>query len=89
MYGNACDMLNIINKKSVSHILEDCSQAHGTRINGQHVGTLEMQVHLVFAGKGIGAFGDAGCVITDDEGLAQEMKEQRSWKENIGFNENV
>ena len=39
MYGNACDMPSILNKKSVSHILEDCSQAHGTRINGQHVGT--------------------------------------------------
>ena len=88
MYGNACDMPSIINKKSVSHILEDCSQAHGTRINGQHVGTFgNAGTFSFYPGKGIGAFGDAGCVITDDEGLAQEMKEQRSWKENdIGFN---
>ena len=88
MYGNACDMPSIVSKKSVSHILEDCSQAHGTRINGQHVGTFgNAGAFSFYPGKGIGAFGDAGCVITNDEGLAKEMKEQRSWKENdIGFN---
>ena len=88
MYGNACDMDAINNKKSVSTIIEDCSQAHGTRINGKHVGTFgKAGTFSFYPGKGIGAFGDAGCVITDDEGLAQEMKEQRSWKENdIGFN---
>jgi len=88
MYGNACDMTRINSKKSTSIIIEDCSQAHGTRINGKHVGTFgEAGTFSFYPGKGIGAFGDAGCVITDDEGLAKEMKEQRSWKENdIGFN---
>lgn len=88
MYGNACDMTRINSKKSVSMIIEDCSQAHGTRINGQHVGTFgKAGTFSFYPGKGIGAFGDAGCVITDDEGLAKEMREQRSWKENdIGFN---
>jgi dTDP-4-amino-4,6-dideoxygalactose transaminase len=88
MYGNACDMTRINSKKSVSMIIEDCSQAHGTRINGKHVGTFgDAGTFSFYPGKGIGAFGDAGCVITDDEGLAEEMREQRSWKENdIGFN---
>jgi len=88
MYGNACDMTRINSKKSTSIIIEDCSQAHGTRVNGKHVGTFgEAGTFSFYPGKGIGAFGDAGCVITDDEGLAKEMKEQRSWKENdIGFN---
>jgi len=88
MYGNACDMESIINKRSVSMVIEDCSQAHGTRINGKHVGTFgKAGTFSFYPGKGIGAFGDAGCVITNDEGLAKEMKEQRSWKENdIGFN---
>lgn len=89
MYGNACDMPSILNKKSANTtVIEDCSQAHGTRINGQHVGTFgKAGTFSFYPGKGIGAFGDAGCIITDDEGLAKELKEQRSWKENdVGFN---
>ena len=88
MYGNACDMPRIISKKSLSTVIEDCSQAHGTRINGKHVGTFgDAGTFSFYPGKGIGAFGDAGCIITDDEGLAKELKEQRSWKENdVGFN---
>ena len=88
MYGNACDMPSIISKKSLSTVIEDCSQAHGTRINGKHVGTFgDAGTFSFYPGKGIGAFGDAGCIITDDEGLAKELKEQRSWKkDDVGFN---
>ncbi len=89
MYGNACDMPGIISKKSINTtVIEDCSQAHGTRINGKHVGTFgKAGTFSFYPGKGIGAFGDAGCIITDDESLAKELKEQRSWKENdVGFN---
>ena len=70
MYGNACDMPGVISKKSINtNIIEDCSQAHGTRINGKHVGTFgKAGTFSFYPGKGIGAFGDAGCIITDDEG---------------------
>ena len=88
MYGNACDMKNILDKKSIATVIEDCSQAHGTKINGQHVGTFgKAGCFSFYPGKGLGAFGDAGCIITDDEGFAEEIKEQRSWKEDdVGFN---
>ena len=72
MYGNACDMKNILDKKS----------------KNKYVGSIgDLGCFSFYPGKGLGAFGDAGCIITDDEGFAEEIKEQRSWKEDdVGFN---
>jgi dTDP-4-amino-4,6-dideoxygalactose transaminase len=90
IYGNASAMKNIIsiaNKYNIP-VIEDCSQAHGTTINGKHVGTFgKLGTFSFYPGKGLGALGDAGCIVTDDEFLANNLKKNRSWDDNeIGFN---
>lgn len=90
IYGNAADMteINTIAQRHNLAVIEDCSQAHGTRIGGQHVGTFgAIGTFSFYPGKSLGALGDAGCLITDDQALADEARYLRSWGDReIGYN---
>jgi len=68
LYGHPCDMDSLTKLKNEHDLLimEDCSQAHGTRYKGQHVGYLgEVSVYSLYPGKNLGAIGDAGILTTD------------------------
>jgi dTDP-4-amino-4,6-dideoxygalactose transaminase len=75
-------------KKRNVKLIEDCSQAHGTRRMNKHVGTFgDIGTFSFFPGKGIGAFGDAGACITMNKEYSDYISEARSWKEDeIGYN---
>jgi len=90
LYGNVCDMYaikNIANKYNL-HVVEDCSQAHGSRINDVKVGNFgTIGTFSFYPGKGLGALSDAGCIVTNDFNLAEQIKELRSWdNKSIGYN---
>jgi len=77
LYGNPANMLKIrkIAKKNKIKIIEDCAQAHGSKINNKHVGTFgDIGTFSFFPGKNIGAFGDAGCIITDNKKIYDRCK---------------
>jgi dTDP-4-amino-4,6-dideoxygalactose transaminase len=60
-------------------IIEDCAQAHGATINGKHVGTIgTIGCFSMYPGKNLGALGDAGICITDNEMLSVKMKQYAS-----------
>ena len=90
LYGNTgmVDVIADICKKKGIKLIEDCSQAHGTRRLRKHVGTFgDIGTFSFFPGKGIGAFGDAGACITMNEKYNNYISEARSWKEDeIGYN---
>jgi dTDP-4-amino-4,6-dideoxygalactose transaminase len=56
-------------------LLEDCAQAHGAMFRGRQVGTFgDAASYSFFPGKNLGAWGDAGCMMTDDETLARVVR---------------
>lgn len=77
LYGQACDMDLImeIAKKYDLKVVEDCAQAHGATYKGQRVGKFGDAAGFSFyPGKNLGALGDAGAVVTNDEELAKKIR---------------
>lgn len=77
LYGQACDMdpvMKIANKYGL-FVIEDCAQAHGATYKGKKVGTFGNAAGFSFyPGKNLGALGDSGAVVTDNDELASEIR---------------
>lgn len=74
LYGQAADMAAImaIARKHKLWVIEDCAQAHRATQNGQMVGTWGNAATFSFyPGKNLGAYGDAGALLTPDDRLAE------------------
>lgn len=77
LYGQPCDMNPImeIAKKYNLFVIEDCAQAHGAKYNGRFIGTFGDAAGFSFyPGKNLGALGDAGATLTNNEEIAKKIK---------------
>ena len=77
LFGQPADMPNIMSlaRKLGLKVIEDCAQAHFATINNQYVGTFgDVGTFSFYPGKNLGAYGDAGCIITNDGELADKMR---------------
>ena len=76
-YGQPADMDKImeIAKKHGLYVIEDCAQAHFATYKGKKVGTIgNAGVFSFYPSKNLGAYGDAGCIVTNDDELAYKMR---------------
>ena len=77
LYGCPADMNEIITigRKFNLYIVEDCAQAHGAEYFGKKVGTFGIaSAFSFFPSKNLGAFGDGGAVVTDNQELADTVR---------------
>ena len=77
LYGQSCDMNAImeIARKHGLKVVEDAAQAHGGRWRGRRVGSIgDAATFSFYPGKNLGAFGDAGAVVSQDEDLIEYIR---------------
>lgn len=77
LYGQPCDMdpILVIAKKHNLYIIEDCAQAHGATYKGKVIGSFgDVAGFSFYPGKNLGALGDAGATVTNDEELAKKVR---------------
>jgi len=77
LYGHPVDMdpIMALAKKYRLKVIEDCAQAHFAEYKGKKEGLIgDIGTFSFYPGKNLGAYGDAGCLITNDDELADQCR---------------
>ena len=88
LYGQTADMDPLIElaKKYNLRVIEDSAQAQGARYKGRLSGNLSDAAGFSFyPGKNLGAFGDAGAVVTNDAQLAENIRMLRNYGSKVKY----
>jgi dTDP-4-amino-4,6-dideoxygalactose transaminase len=96
VYGQPCDLAAMVEicRKHQLPLVEDAAQAHGATFRGKIVGTFgAMSCFSFYPGKNLGACGEGGALVTDDDALATRARAlrdhgstRRYYHDEIGFN---
>lgn len=76
LYGQAADLepIRALAEQHNLHVIEDAAQAHGAEYRGRRVGGLGTAGCFSFyPSKNLGAYGEAGAIVTNDEDLAHRL----------------
>jgi dTDP-4-amino-4,6-dideoxygalactose transaminase len=75
LQGQMCNMReikSICDKRGIP-MIEDCAQSHFSEFQGTRAGLFGIAASFSFyPGKNLGAYGDAGCIMTNDDALAEK-----------------
>ena len=96
LYGTCADMDPIIEiaRRHNLIVIEDAAQAHGAEYKGRRAGSMgDLACFSFYPGKNLGAYGEAGAVVTNNEQYVEVMKQLRDqgqskkyFHERVGYN---
>lgn len=81
LYGQPADMdpiLQLSRRHKQIAVIEDCCQAHGAQYGKKVVPVSGVGAYSFYPGKNLGAFGDAGALVTDDRRIFNNVKKLRN-----------
>jgi dTDP-4-amino-4,6-dideoxygalactose transaminase len=96
LFGQMADMdpiMEIARRKGI-YVIEDAAQAHGAEYKGQKAGSIgHLGCFSFYPGKNLGAYGEAGGVVTNSDELADRVRMFRDhgqpkkyYHDMVGFN---
>jgi dTDP-4-amino-4,6-dideoxygalactose transaminase len=92
LYGQTADMdpINEIAKKNDLIVIEDAAQAQGARYKGRRAGSLGHAAGTSFyPGKNLGALGDGGAVLTNDDAIANKVRMLRNYGSTVKYQHDI
>jgi len=92
LYGQMADMSNILDiaKRYKLKVIEDAAQAFGAEYRGRPAGSLgDCGCFSFYPGKNLGAYGDAGMVVTDHKYAAEAVRLYRNQGNKIRYRHTV
>lgn len=82
LYGQSTRMeyIKVLCKKYQLLLFEDCAQSHFARNDGLYTGTIgDAGFFSFYPTKNLGAFGDGGAIITNDQGIDKKIRALRNY----------
>jgi dTDP-4-amino-4,6-dideoxygalactose transaminase len=82
LYGQMADMprlLSVADRLGIP-VIEDCAQAHGAELSGRRAGGWgKLGCYSFYPTKNLGALGDGGAIVTNDQDLANQARLLRQY----------
>ncbi len=82
LFGKTCrmDAIGAFAREHGLKVVEDCAQSHGARLGTQMTGTFgDAGCFSFYPTKNLGAIGDAGAIVTNDDALADRLRHTRNY----------
>jgi dTDP-4-amino-4,6-dideoxygalactose transaminase len=92
LYGQPADMQPIADlaRRHGLKVIEDAAQAHGARYRTRRAGRLgDGAAFSFYPGKNLGALGDAGALVTDDDALAARVRRLRNYGSAVKYHHEI